>query len=75
MACCRSFPWAPSRFPTGTESFSVCIVIFTLGSTLLGEILTHPSAGRKARYTNSLPLSRSCAPFAMGRSGHHVGSC
>jgi MFS family permease len=49
-------------------SFSVSSVIFTLGSTLIGEFSPASQRGAMLGITNSLhTVAGLCAPFAMGR--------
>ena len=49
-------------------SFSIGNVIFTLGSTLIGEISPASQRGAMLGITNSMhTLAGLCAPFVMGR--------
>jgi len=68
MACMPFVPLGPFKIFLVGLSFSVGSVIFTLGSTLIGEISPVPQRGAMLGITNSLhTVAGLCAPFAMGR--------
>jgi MFS transporter, ACS family, D-galactonate transporter len=68
MACMPFVPLGVVKIFLLGLSFSVGSVIFTLGSTLIGEISPTPQRGAMLGITNSLhTLAGLCAPFAMGR--------
>jgi MFS family permease len=68
MACMPFVPLGPLKVFLVGLTFSVASVIFTLGSTLIGEISPASQRGAMLGITNSLhTLAGLCAPFAMGR--------
>ena len=68
MACMPFVPLGAVKIFLLGLSFSVGSVIFTLGSTLIGEISPPSQRGAMLGITNSLhTLAGLCAPFAMGR--------
>jgi sugar phosphate permease len=68
MACMPFVPLGPFKIFLVGLSFSIGSVIFTLGSTLIGEISPAPQRGAMLGITNSLhTLAGLWAPFAMGR--------
>jgi MFS family permease len=68
MACMPWVPLGPLKIVLVGLSFSIGSVIFTLGSTLIGEISPPAQRGAMLGITNSLhTLAGLCAPFVMGR--------
>jgi MFS transporter, ACS family, D-galactonate transporter len=68
MACMPFVPLGSFKILLVGLSFSVSSVIFTLGSTLIGEISPATQRGAMLGITNSLhTVAGLCAPFAMGR--------
>jgi MFS transporter, ACS family, D-galactonate transporter len=68
MACMAFVPLGSLKIFLVGLSFSVGSVIFTLGSTLIGEISPTAQRGAMLGITNSVhTLAGLCAPLAMGR--------
>jgi MFS transporter, ACS family, D-galactonate transporter len=68
MAFMPFVPLGPFKIFLVGLSFSVGSVIFTLGSTLIGEISPASQRGAMLGITNSLhTVAGLCAPFVMGR--------
>lgn len=68
MACMPFVPLGSVKIFLLGLSFSIGSVIFTLGSTLIGEISPVVQRGAMLGITNSVhTIAGLCAPFAMGR--------
>jgi ACS family D-galactonate transporter-like MFS transporter len=67
MVCLPFVPVGAAKIFMVGLSFSIGSVIFTLGSTLIGEISPAPQRGAMLGITNSIQtLAGLCAPYTMG---------